>query len=181
MVIQLVSGKPGPPIHSQILGPPRLVPLLGLVFPLGGPSREASLQSSSPGSRLVGSPCRPETTRAAWLSAQPCPPPHTPQMQQPPVTTRGGGDNKQERPQSRNPKSIRKCAEVGGQLEGVGGEVGSACWSLLWKGRDRQIFKRQVGPPFVPLPCQSQSIQASASQDARGAWKGPGSQSSSTL
>ena len=31
-----------PPIHSQTLGPPRLGPLLGLVFPLGGP-RQGSI------------------------------------------------------------------------------------------------------------------------------------------
>lgn len=169
------STPPGLPALALLPGP-------GLPFGRHGAPFQGFPQARR--SRLLahGLPLPARGHQAPRLSAWPCSPrPHAAQMERTSLTTRWGVGNKQQRPHPRNSKSIRKCAEVGGggQLGDVVGEEGFASWSLLWKRPQTAGVQETGGSSTHALcPAESSPPKASIPEDARGAGKGPGSQSS---
>lgn len=157
----LVNEKPARPDRSRTLGPPRLISQLWpwpcAWPPFGRQSRlerpwEGSLLSGGPGLWLTGSPCWPEATWVPRCWVQPALgwTTHSPAGAVPTDHCKVG-DNKQQRPKTRDLKGIRKCAEVGGPLEEVVGEEGLPPGAFGADGCKGQVFKRQVGALQVPF------------------------------
>lgn len=155
------EGKPDPPICSRTPGPPGLVALLKAwpwswpslwatpgraKAPLGGGSPE-----HSPGSRLAGSPCRPEASWVPKRSAQPSLPPHTRSPGGAAATEHRRGKQQTAKATDKALEKHEKVCKGGRASEEVVAEERFASWNLLENGCKGQALKRQVSPLHTPF------------------------------